>query len=76
MCSYFLLRELLLSLTQSTDPKITIYLAKSMGWIGTMPIPELVLIIVFGSRLNIKTVFPRYGDSHVKDNTVTGPSYH
>ena len=24
-----------------------------------------------GSCLNIKTVFPRYGDSHVKDKTVT-----
>ena len=23
-----------------------------------------------GPRLNIKTVFPRYGDSHVKDKTV------
>ena len=28
-----------------------------------------------GSRLNIKTVFPRYGDSHVKDKTVARPSY-
>ena len=28
-----------------------------------------------GPRLNIKTVFPRYGDSHVKDETVTRPSY-
>ena len=26
-------------------------------------------------RLNIKTVFPRYGDSHVKDKTVARPSY-
>ena len=25
--------------------------------------------------LNIKTVFPRYGDSHVKDKTVVRPSY-
>ena len=25
--------------------------------------------------LNIKTVFPRYGDSHVKDKTVARPSY-
>ena len=23
-----------------------------------------------GPRLNIKTVFPRYGDSHVQDKTV------
>ena len=23
-----------------------------------------------GPRLNIKTIFPRYGDSHVKDKTV------
>ena len=26
-------------------------------------------------RLNIKTVFPKYGDSHVKDKTVARPSY-
>ena len=30
---------------------------------------------VSGPRLNIKTVFPRYGDSHVKDKTVARPSY-
>ena len=28
-----------------------------------------------GPCLNIKTVFPRYGDSHVKDKTVVRPSY-
>ena len=28
-----------------------------------------------GPRLNIKTVFPMYGDSHVKDKTVVRPSY-
>ena len=28
-----------------------------------------------GTRLNIKTVFPRYGYSHVKDKTVARPSY-
>ena len=28
-----------------------------------------------GPCLNIKTVFPRYGDSHVKDETVVRPSY-
>ena len=28
-----------------------------------------------GSHLNIKTVFPRYGDSHVKDKTVVRQSY-
>ena len=28
-----------------------------------------------GYHLNIKTVFPRYGDSHVKDKTVARPSY-
>ena len=27
-----------------------------------------------GPRLNIKTIFPRYGDSHVKDKTITRPS--
>ena len=29
-----------------------------------------------GPHLNIKTVFPRYGDYHVKDKVATGPSYH
>ena len=28
-----------------------------------------------GPRLNIKTIFPGYGDSHVKDKTVSRPSY-
>ena len=28
-----------------------------------------------GPRLNIKTVFPRYADSHVKDKMVVRPSY-
>ena len=28
-----------------------------------------------GPRLNIKTIFPRYGDSHVKDKKVTRPWY-
>ena len=28
-----------------------------------------------GPHLNIKTVFPRYGDSHVKDKMVVRPSY-
>ena len=28
-----------------------------------------------GPHLNIKTIFPRYGDSHVKDKTVARPSY-
>ena len=28
-----------------------------------------------GPRLNIKTVFSRYGDSHVKDKTVAIPAY-
>ena len=28
-----------------------------------------------GPRLNIKTLFPRYGDSHDKDKTVARPSY-
>ena len=28
-----------------------------------------------GPHLNIKTVFSRYGDSHVKDKTVARPSY-
>ena len=34
-------------------------------------------LILSGSRprLNIKTVFPWYGDSHVKDKTVSRPSY-
>ena len=28
-----------------------------------------------GLRLNIKTAFPMYGDSDVKDKTVARPSY-
>ena len=28
-----------------------------------------------GPRLNIKTAFPRYGASYVKDKTVASPSY-
>ena len=28
-----------------------------------------------GPLLNIKTIFPRYGDSHVKDKMVSQPSY-
>ena len=28
-----------------------------------------------GPHFNIKTIFPRYGDAHVKDKTVTRPSY-
>ena len=28
-----------------------------------------------GPRFNIKTLFPRYRDSHVKDKTVPRPSY-
>ena len=28
-----------------------------------------------GPRFYIKTVFPRYGDSHVKDKTVASPFY-
>ena len=28
-----------------------------------------------GLCLNIKTIFPKYGDSHVKDKTVVRPSY-
>ena len=34
------------------------------------PFARLQLIRRPGPRLNIKTVFPRYGDSHVKDKTV------
>ena len=30
---------------------------------------------VAGPRLNIKTIFPRYGGPHVKDKTVVRPSY-
>ena len=31
--------------------------------------------LVVRARLNIKTVFPCYGNSHVKDKTVARPSY-
>ena len=34
-----------------------------------------VTLITPGPRLNIKTIFPRYGDSHVKDKTVARLSY-
>ena len=33
------------------------------------------LLIWPGPRLNIKTIFPRYGDYHVKDKTVVRPPY-
>ena len=36
--------------------------------------PWLLLPVIPGPRFNIKTVFPRYGDSHVKDKTVARPS--
>ena len=32
-------------------------------------------LVYSGPRLNIKTVFPSYGDYHVKDKTVARPSY-
>ena len=33
------------------------------------------ITFVKGPRPNMKTVFPRYGDLHVKDKTITKPSY-
>ena len=43
---------------------------------AAIPIPsESKVTQGSGPRLNIKTVFPRYGDSHVKDKTVMRPSY-
>ena len=45
------------------------------AWLGYI-CPALFLGWLFhGPRLNIKTVFPRYGDSHVKHKTVARPSY-
>ena len=32
-----------------------------------------VIMVETGPRRNIKTVFPSYGDSHVKDKTVARP---
>ena len=46
-------------------------------WIRNYP-PELGQhpgSLLPGPRLNIKTVFPMHGDSHVKDKTVVRPSY-
>ena len=41
--------------------------------------PELAHINISavdsGPRLNIKSVFPRYGESHVKDKMIPRPSY-
>ena len=42
-------------------------------FIVEIPIPvDIIFILKWdpGPRLNIKTVFPRYGDSNVKDKTV------
>ena len=33
------------------------------------------VFVTSGPRLNIKTVFPSYGDSHVKDKTAVRTSY-
>ena len=44
---------------------IPVSMISSWGWGGYWP----------GGCLNIKTVFPGYGDSHVKDKTVARPSY-
>ena len=32
-------------------------------------------LIITRPHLNIKTVFPRYGDSHAKNKMVSKPSY-
>ena len=44
--------------------------------------PDIVAFLIWptsvrqsGPRLNIKTIFPGYGDSHVKDKTILRPSY-
>ena len=53
-----------------------IFLAhKKSVQLGWKPCTSKWNILVPGPRLNIKIVFPRYGDSHVKDKTVARPSY-
>ena len=42
---------------------------------GTTVCRSLEALQIPGPRLNIKTIFPRYGDSHVKDKTVVRPSF-
>ena len=36
---------------------------------------SILCLLLPWARLNIKTIFPRYGDPHVKDKTVVRPSY-
>ena len=45
----------------------------STRWIPCQLMP--LLLLSPGPCLNIKTVFPKYGDSHVKDKRVMRPSY-
>ena len=48
----------------------------SYYWASLCKIPSLHIMCLYpGPCLSIKTVFPRYGDSHVKDKTVARPSY-
>ena len=44
-------------------------------WLGFERSQEICLGGWQPVGFNIKTVFPRYGDSHVKDKTVVRPSY-
>ena len=46
-----------------------------MTWQGTRQCQSWHWSATPGPHFNIKTIFPRYGDSHVKDKTVTKPSY-
>ena len=53
-------------ITQSSSLDTDLREARTTGWSRT----GKSILTDSGSRLNIKTVFPRYGDSHVNDKTV------
>ena len=57
--------------------KISNKRTKRSNWKIKMPSYLFIVEIrwLSGPRLNIKTVFPRYGDYHVKNKTVVRPSY-
>ena len=60
-----------------TDDRSALIQVIAWQWIGDKPLPEPMMTHftdtyiytcqLTGPSLNIKTVFPRYGDSHVKD---------
>ena len=58
-----------------TDLKQNIEIYRQTSRKAQLPTIGLLVWCKSGPCLNIKTVFPRYEDSHVKGKTVTGPSY-